>query len=401
MKILYISSTSAGMHSHGIYYDLFKELSDLGNDVTIAYAREAREKKKTEIYHQDGMTYLGIKSPNMTKNKNLIEKGYGVLTIDYYFLNAVKRHLSNEQYDVVMYSTPPITFTKTLNYFARKGSFLYLMLKDIFPQNCIDLELFTKKSLPYLYFRWKERALYRNADLIGVMSQANKDFLLDNNKELGLENKTYILPNAIKVQSTLKVKMGREKYGIAEDDLVLIYGGNLGIPQDVDYVIECIKALEEIQGVKFIICGKGSSSYKIEDTIKINDIQNTKYLGSLPTDEYNMVTQMSDVGLIFLDHRFTIPNYPQRVLSYLEACLPVLASTDMNTDVGTDAEANGYGFSLPSNNVGLWISKVEYFRDNPQIRKEMGLKGHQHLLKEFNVESVAQDVISTVSKHKK
>ena len=41
-----------------------------------------------------------------------------------------------------------------------------------------------------------------------------------------------------------------------------------------------------------------------------------------------------DVGLIFLDKRFTIPNFPSRLLSYMQASMPVLAATDVNTDIG-------------------------------------------------------------------
>ena len=38
-----------------------------------------------------------------------------------------------------------------------------------------------------------------------------------------------------------------------------------------------------------------------------------------------------DSELIFLDYRFTIPNFPSRLLSYMQAKLPVLACTDPNT----------------------------------------------------------------------
>ena len=38
--------------------------------------------------------------------------------------------------------------------------------------------------------------------------------------------------------------------------------------------------------------------------------------------------------MIFLDHRFSIPNFPSRLLSYMQARVPVLAVTDPNTDIG-------------------------------------------------------------------
>ena len=51
-------------------------------------------------------------------------------------------------------------------------------------------------------------------------------------------------------------------------------------------------------------------------------------------DDYDKMVGMANVGLIFLDKRFTIPNFPSRLLSYMEGSIPVLAATDVNTDVG-------------------------------------------------------------------
>ena len=51
-------------------------------------------------------------------------------------------------------------------------------------------------------------------------------------------------------------------------------------------------------------------------------------------EEYDNLVQICDVGLIFLNARFTIPNFPSRLLSYTEIGKPVLAATDENTDIG-------------------------------------------------------------------
>ena len=65
------------------------------------------------------------------------------------------------------------------------------------------------------------------------------------------------------------------------------------------------------------------------------------------------------VGLIFLDHRFTIPNFPSRLLSYMQAKLPVLACTDPNTDVGTVIVEGCFGWWCESNDTTAFSEKVE------------------------------------------
>ena len=66
-----------------------------------------------------------------------------------------------------------------------------------------------------------------------------------------------------------------------------------------------------------------------------------------------------DVGLIFLDHRFTIPNFPSRLLSHMQAKQPVLACTDPNTDVGKVILEGGFGWWCESNDPDAFVSCVK------------------------------------------
>ena len=59
----------------------------------------------------------------------------------------------------------------------------------------------------------------------------------------------------------------------------------------------------------------------------------------------------ADVGLIFLDRRFTIPNFPSRILSYMQAGLAVISCTDSNTDIGDTVVNGGFGWMCESSSA--------------------------------------------------
>ena len=80
---------------------------------------------------------------------------------------------------------------------------------------------------------------------------------------------------------------------------------------------------------------------------------------SLPKDDYDIMVGACDVGMIFLDHRFTIPNFPSRILSYMQAKLPVLAVTDPNTDIGQIIINGRYGWWCESNNTDAFKKIVD------------------------------------------
>jgi len=72
----------------------------------------------------------------------------------------------------MLYSTPPITFPNVIDYLKRHNpqAMSYLLLKDIFPQNAVDLGMMTKtgvKGLLYKFFRNKEKKLYAVSEYIG------------------------------------------------------------------------------------------------------------------------------------------------------------------------------------------------------------------------------------------
>ena len=65
------------------------------------------------------------------KKTNVFEKGIATLSIEYQFLNAIKKYFKNQKFDIILYSTPPITFSGIISYIKqRDNAFSYLLLKD-------------------------------------------------------------------------------------------------------------------------------------------------------------------------------------------------------------------------------------------------------------------------------
>jgi glycosyltransferase involved in cell wall biosynthesis len=73
----------------------------------------------------------------------------------------------------------------------------------------------------------------------------------------------------------------------------------------------------------------------------------------------------SDIGLIFLNPMFTIPNFPSRLTSYLEAGLPVIACTDTATDVGDILEEAGCGFKIISGDIRSFHHVIDLISNEP------------------------------------
>jgi glycosyltransferase involved in cell wall biosynthesis len=275
-------------------------------------------------------------------------------------------YFSDVTFDLVLYATPPITLYRAVRYVKKRDkAFCYLMLKDIFPQNALDLGMMTEtgvKGLLYKYFRKKEKDLYAFSDFIGCMSPANAAYILKHNPQIS-EEKVGLCPNCIKLQDMGLSEQGRremrEKYGIPQDKKVFVYGGNLGKPQGIPFIIECLRVQMDNKDAYFLIVGDGTEYGKLEAFVNEEKPENMKLLKRLPKDDYDRMVAACDVGLIFLDHRFTIPNFPSRLLSYMQAGLPVLAATDPNTDIGKVIVEGGFGWWCESNDAKAFAARVK------------------------------------------
>lgn len=455
MNVIFLTMANLdGIATHGIYQDLMRKFRDEGHHVYIASPLERRlvqcsKKLKvlgSELLEVDGVKILKVRTLNLQKT-NVVEKGIGQLLVESQFKRAIKKYLSDVTFDLILYSTPPITFPKVIEYLKRTNPTAksYLLLKDIFPQNAVDLGMmpgassfpastlkaakpsvkfqvssvkswvsFGKYQL-YKMFRRKEKRLYALSDYIGCMSPANVRYVIEHNPEVD-PKKVEVAPNSIEApcppkgenfeNETDKVLREnneryqiRKKYNLPLDKPVFIYGGNLGKPQGIPFLVECLEANAHRDDCHFVVVGNGTEFHYLESRIaQMKEIAqmeqkpfNVHLMKSLPKEDYDQLARACDVGLIFLDYRFTIPNYPSRLLPYLMEKKPIIAATDPNSDIGCIAEENGYGYWCPSNSVEAFTAAVDKMLQSDC--QAMGEAGYKFLLNNYTVTHTYQTIV--------
>lgn len=385
MNVLFITIAYPLPGLRNIYYDLMKEFKKNGHDVYVACSTRGKERQKTHVENEDGVTVLRIKTDNLIGQENLLKKGLSMLSMERVFVSAIKKHFNNIPFDLITYSTPPITLTKAIKYVKKRDRALtYLLLKDIFPQNAVDIGLMRKDGIIHKYFRKKEERLYSISDIIGCMSPANVAYILNNNPQTPCE-KVEVCPNSITPceKPQINKQTVKSKYGISDDAVVFIYGGSLGKPQGIDFFIRCLAENSGLTDRFFVVCGRGTEYKKVADFCGTENLNNILLINHLPKDEYDELVSACDVGLIFLDYRFTIPNFPSRLLSYMEYGIPVIAATDIHTDIKDIIADNKLGYWCESRDEKEFkrlVDKMCLERGNLQ---DMGNNARKHLDEHF------------------
>ena len=400
MNVLFLTLMEINDFSQtGIYPDLINEFAKNGHDIYVVSPCEEKNKNKYQLLREKEHVHLVSALIPDYFGVGLIQKGYASLVIGKRYIDAINKAIPTVKFNLILYSTPPITFVSVIEKIKKRdNAYAYLLLKDIWPQGPIDIGALTTtgiKGIVTRYFRKKERKLYSISDYIGCMSGNNCRYLIDKS---GIdESKVEICPNSVKLRETIVINKEsvRRKNGLPIDKTIFVYGGNLGVAQGIDFLIKCLAENEKKEDTFILIIGSGTEFSRIYRWVEENRPKNSILMTALPHEEYIELMAACDVGLIFLDHRFTIPNFPSRLLSYMEGKMPVLAATDTSTDIGQVIEAGRFGYWCESNDVQAFVDLMDRFSDKSE-RELMGSNAFNYLKTHYDVAQAYETIIAHV-----
>jgi glycosyltransferase involved in cell wall biosynthesis len=350
--------------------------------------------QKTGIRKEKNIQVLRVKTFPIKNVPNYI-KGISNLMLPRQYYRAISKYYPGIKFDLIITPTPPITLVDLASKIKGKyNSKLYLILRDIFPQNAVDLGILKHGSLIYQYFRRKEKKLYSIADQIGCMSDGNIRYILNHNSHID-SRKLHVLHN-LQIRNNnypnknIEIKL---KYNL-ENKFVVVFGGNMGKSQQLENVIFLAEKCKQYTDVVFLLLGDGLQKLRIEKEINDKGIQNIIITSTIPKPDYQKLISVCDIGLISLHQDFTIPNIPSKTLDYFNLGIPVLASIDKATD---------YGAYLDEANAGLWSlagdhdslkNNFDKLYFNPDLRNELGKNGRLFFEKHLTPEIAYQTIIN-------
>jgi glycosyltransferase involved in cell wall biosynthesis len=393
MRVLFIMYAFPNLEEgFNMYTTLVEEFVKNGHDVTVL----APTKSSTSKTIESGIEILRVNSlPNRNVSKYL--KGLSVLLLPYAYSNALNKFYPDKKYDLIISATPPITFAYLIAKIKKrtKAKF-YLVLRDIFPQNAIDLGYMSRWGGLYNYFRFIEKKYYRLADYIGCMSEGNIKYLKNHNNFLQNKN-IHILSNFQKPYlPKFDKKNWRAEFKL-ENKILVVFGGNMGKPQKLENVIELAKRCTVQSDVYFILIGEGYQMKKLSEMVKLNKLDNIIVQNSLSKTDYQDLISQCDIGLISLHEDFTIPNIPSKVSDYLNVGLPVLASIDSATDFGEILDNAKCGFYSLAGNHDEFKNNFDKLYNSKELRQELGRNGNNFFNHYLVPEVAYQTIINCIN----
>ncbi len=298
-----------------------------------------------------------------------------------------------ERYDLIIFYSPSIFFGPLVALLKRRWrAGAYLVLRDIFPDWAVQAGVL-KKGLAYRVFKRFERLQYAVASRIGVETKGSLEYFRDaahvGKVEL-LRNWTCTDPVSAPVDYSFRLKLG------LDNKTVFVYGGNIGVAQDMDNILRLAHRMEETPDVHFLMIGAGSEVERINGLIAAGKARNVTILPPIDQAGYLSAISQFDVGLISLDKRLRSFSTTGKLLGYLRCGLPVLASINRGNDLMDLLTESGAGLCSWNGDDEAFYRNAVYLR-SPSVRSSVGARSRALLESEFSVQAAADRMLEIVA----
>ena len=242
IALLVDESLPIGTRVHSkMIHDLAYEFQELGHKSIIITPGDPKQGTALVKDLVEGVEVWRFQS-GYTRGVGLLRRVINEWLFSYKAWIAIENEVKTDTFDLCINYSPTIFFGPLTKRFRRRGTYVYLVLRDFFPQWIIDQGIISRWSPAAFFLKRYEKINYVMADCIGVMSKANLDVfcarfpLFQNVKILMNWTTTDSLP---RLAGKIEIREANDLTG----KIIFFYGGNLGYSNDMANLVRLAKNL--------------------------------------------------------------------------------------------------------------------------------------------------------------
>lgn len=205
---------------------------------------------------------------------------------------------------------------------------LVVEVRDLWPQVLVDMGQLHDRSPVFRILKAAERFLYRHADAVVVLAQANMESVVADGARA---DRVAFLPNCAdpadfeveEPRADLRARFGME-------GLVFLYAGAHGPANGLHFLLQAARNAETaVPDARFWLVGDGVSKQSLIGAAREMELRNVVFHDPVPKREIAPLLSAADVGLHVLAdvELFRRGVSPNKLFDYMATGLPVLTNT--------------------------------------------------------------------------
>ncbi len=259
-------------------------------------------------------------------------------------LSSLVRVLFLPRPDIYIVVSPPL-FLGFCAWFAtlvKRNRFVF-HIQDLQPGAAVGLGMVKSRGFIRMLYALEGFA-YRHAAAVSGISGG----MMDELRRKGVPGRKRIyFPNWLRSSAPVATQKGefRRRFNIPADDFLAVYSGNLGRKQGIDVLLEAAERLGSA-AVTMVIAGAGAEREALAARVAALNLPRLRLLPLLGDEEYALMLNDADVGLITQASGTGQYFFPSKLLSLLQAGLPVATVADNESELARAVAEGGFGLNV-------------------------------------------------------
>lgn len=272
--------------------------------------------------------------------------------------------------DVVISIVPTLFAASSAAWVARRCKAVsWLHIQDFELDAAANLGMLrSKNSIMNLAIRWERSVMDRFDRVSSISNQMVKRLIAKGVPE----EKTALFPNWVDTKTIYPLPTGdnpyRKELGISNDQIVILYSGNMGAKQGLGLLVDAAKQLQSNRQLVFVLCGNGSSRSELEKSA--SSLINMKFLDLQPPDKLNLLLNAADIHILPQQAGAADLVMPSKLLGMLASGKPVIATALDGTELADVVSQTG--IVVPPNDVAQTVQAILKLAGSPELRKSIG-----------------------------
>jgi len=242
---------------------------------------------------------------------------------------------------VVMVVAPALFCAPTAAIVARlSGSKAWLHIQDFEIAAALALGILPEGYLARMALTL-EAWLFRRFDCVSTISLSMLNRLLDKGV---VPERAVLFPNWVDCGQIRYdpdgAKSFRDLYGKRDDQLLVLYAGNMGEKQGLEVVIEAAQLLAGRGDIRFLMCGGGSAKAELEHAAHERKLSNIAFLPLQSVDRLPAMLSAADIHLVIQRRDAADLVLPSKIAAILAVGGHALLTADEDTELGRLAVEN-------------------------------------------------------------
>jgi colanic acid biosynthesis glycosyl transferase WcaI len=296
---------------------------------------------------------------------------------------------AGRQEAVIVYSPPLFLGLASWLLLRRYGSLPLVNVQDLFPKEAVNIGMI-KNRLVIRFFEWMERFIY-DTSVITVHSKRNRDHVLAVRRRKDPAS-VAVVPNWMDTEHYRPVD-GSERERIKAELLglpgkfVALFAGVMGFCQDIGAIVDAAALLRKFPDIHFLLLGDGVEKEKQLGRARRLGLHNVEFRPFVAADVYPEVLAGVDCGIATLRMDLGTPVIPSKILGFMAAAKPVVASLNHESDAIELIQTAACGICCePGNPSTLAQAVLTLYRDG-NLGESMGRSGRSFIVRHCTLEN--------------